>query len=129
MEEIKFRLFGKNSKEFLGEKPYGLTLKELQNVADLDAWHKQQFTGLEDANGVEIYEGDIIGSQKTIGEGRCATHHVVSWHDTGLKAKQIGTYGAYIGIAFYTQNMGSPYVVVGNIYENPELLGANHGKD
>lgn len=126
MRKIKFRAWHKSGETMMPDVKNVHTLNsELQN----DNLIFMQFTGLTDKNGVEIYEGDIIGSQKTIGEGRCATHHVVSWHDTGLKAKQIGTYGAYIGITFYTQNIGSPYVVVGNIYENPELLGANHGQD
>lgn len=84
-----------------------------------------QFIGIQDKSGREIYEGDIFGAEISIGKGRCASHHVVMWHDSGFMGKQIGTYGAYIGIAYYTQNIGNPYVVIGNIHQNPELLEQN----
>nr|DAY20503.1 MAG TPA: YopX protein [Caudoviricetes sp.] len=71
-----------------------------------------QYTGLKDKNNKEIYEGDIfhIGSKKIL--------YVVEWIDCGLKGKQIRN-GSWIGLDFWKKDIE----IVGNIYENPELLG------
>ena len=64
-----------------------------------------QFTGLTDKNGKEVYEGDILDS-------KCA----VSFND--------GMFGIfdkhnYMGLNSYMSKFRE---VIGNIYENPELL-------
>ena len=80
-----------------------------------------QSTGLVDENGKEIFEGDIIrDSDKDIG---------VVVHD-----KDYGAYGleykSGIILTFEDlEELGSwqGSTVVGNIYENPELLEENNG--
>ena len=73
-------------------------------------------TGLKDKNDVEIYEGDIVD---LIPEGYATIPAVVEWGDKELRwvcrRKNTGT-GLYL-----TQD--SEVEVIGNIYENPELLG------
>nr|DAH64227.1 MAG TPA: YopX protein [Caudoviricetes sp.] len=79
-----------------------------------------QFTGLKDKNGVEIFEGDVIGSQNKDRSNWYVSHHKIVWHDTGFVGKQICS-RSFIGLEHWTRGENG-YVVIGNIYENPELL-------
>lgn len=113
MREIKFRLFGKNSKEFLRPENVGLNLKELQNVCDIDLWHVMQYTGLKDRNGVEVYEGDVV---------KYLTHTAhVFWspQDFGF-VHYNEVIGGYAGLSFFTGY--KDFEVIGNIHQHPELL-------
>jgi len=134
MRKIKFRLFGKNSKEFLGPENPGLSLKELQNVCDMDVWHVMQFTGLEDVNGVEIYEHDIakisVDGHKPINAKiifECGSFWLYSIDlpsvfdsDTDGMVR-LST--LCLELDGFELNQLHQLEVIGNIHQNPELLG------
>lgn len=71
--------------------------------------HLMQSTGLKDKNGKEIFEGDVIKCNGLLGTIK------------SLKAMWICSfvkYNNYQKVGFFAQEIE----VVGNIYENPELL-------
>lgn len=76
-----------------------------------------QYTGVTDKNGVKIFEGDILSTPKWKG--------VVTWGDGyGGYCVQHGINRPAIDIVMNEFDVE----VIGNIYDNPELLGGvNNG--
>lgn len=68
----------------------------------------EQYTGLKDENGKEIYEGDILESTWN------GDRAVVVWNDVE------GEWEHYADFNTHSKYSGS--VIIGNIHENPELL-------
>ena len=117
MREIKFRVWDKAENEFSDISEYDslnwfARFKEFKIPETLTI---QQYTGLKDRNGVDIYEGDIV---------RCKSFD--GWLD------QIG-YHYNMEVKYQTLESGDSelsgflYInidreVIGNIFENPELL-------
>ena len=58
MRTIKFRIFNKKIKSYIGIHSSAIMIDELNNLND--NLIVEQFTGLHDKNGKEIYEGDIV---------------------------------------------------------------------
>jgi uncharacterized phage protein (TIGR01671 family) len=83
----------------------------------------QQFTGLTDKNGKEIYEGDVIKSRYEILFECYFNNDEASFRMKEIKdlpydgnSRVSSAYLDPVGIADYELE------VIGNIYENPELL-------
>ena len=116
---------------------------------NMDECIVEQSTGLADAKGVEIFEGDIVlkqtgtsipviiehdGERLTAYRKKPPAPATVLWHrgkfilhNTQTADDCFGTVG-YYGVLDAGQNR-SPYEleVIGNIHQNPELLEANNG--
>ena len=153
MREIKFRAFLKKNK--IVEKKYVkkdvLTLieveKGLYDVVALDFqdkeaklydWDRQvefkvsfseiellQYTGEKDKNGKEIYDGYIV-SVKYLYDKRTTDRAQVVWREDkasfGLKSLKGLTNEVY---EVYQVTAEHNLAIIGNIYENPELLKDN----
>lgn len=117
MKEIKFRAWGKNSKEYLshkGEKEF--TITELGTLPDLSVWKLEQYTGLKDKNGTEIYEGDILDVILHNGEHE---NYLIQWdeREAGFEAYNRDRSNYILSYIW------DECEVIGNIFENPELMG------
>lgn len=130
---IKFRAWNKVDKFMtvpldiqLGSDGYiywieAMGLNGEHDEGDLDVFELEQFTGLKDVNGNDIYVGDII---KFFG----ANKKVKTKNEFGIIVYKADRYGA--GFNSIIQNKEHGYgginiaqdIVVGNVHENPELL-------
>jgi len=122
MRDIRFRawdsknhqMFDVTKIDFRRDDRYGYRLG-ISDIPEFFTYRQEitlmQFTGLQDSKGVDIYESDIYH------QGDINILYVVEWIDSGLKGRQLGNQST-AGLDHWR----SKTVVIGNIYENPELL-------
>ena len=115
MREIKFNFFDTIKKKYIrwGESNAGMSMSAFITHEHLESL---QYTGLTDKNGREIVEGDIIQ------------------HQSGIRARvvYVPEHAAYLAHYILDGNAKYEYLdfahsceVIGNIYENANLLEGN----
>ncbi len=93
----------------------------MDEIAPVDPDTVGQFTGLLDANGKEIYEGDILGVKgKVFGWVKCDVcnycYYSIVYVDNSMGINEWSLYG------IVKDDYPKQIEVIGNIHDNPGLL-------
>ena len=126
--EIKFRCWDKYNKEMLDvedlhwddcTREFSIRTTMYSDYFDIEDMILMQYTGLKDKNGKEIYEGDII---KVIYKDEIEIYSVI--YDESFCCFRMVTVKDFPNDNFldFADEERDLYEVIGNIYENTELL-------
>ena len=125
MRTIKFRGKGKKyGKWYFGNlydrdiygRTHILTINE--GFFTIDPHTIGQFTGLYDKNSKEIYEGDILRINDFTNV-ECVFRHGAFGY---IYCKDFHSFAGNTNYTFNPKNTDEDFEVIGNIYDNPELL-------
>ena len=109
--EIKFRAWQEDFKSWAYFSLGHLVSGDTADVAE-QCINWGQYTGLRDVKHSEVYESDIL-------KGQSGIIYIVVWDDGGFILKD--TLGSVTSLMNWYVDLND-LEVIGNIYENPELL-------
>ncbi|QHJ83711.1 MAG: hypothetical protein [Caudoviricetes sp.] len=130
MREIKFRAWNNQEKHYVETDDVVISIdggpvlktfaKEIYGwTSDIEI---EQYTGLHDKNGKEIYEGDVVKLHVVI----LSPDDKVGFIDYSPKFGYCIKFGGKVARQeYWAANDKHTIEVIGNIHENPELLEKN----
>ena len=107
--EIKFRFCRPSTNKMIYP-----TMRNFNDLIESEDWKVMQFTGLHDIDGNEIYEGDVL---QILDE---KVKVIYNSFKACFDIEYIG--GDCERMCETWDEGGEKYEVIGNIYENPELI-------
>jgi len=122
MRDIKYRAFDKEHKAmyvvmtaiYFDGTPHACDFLGYcgdEKTVEIEHLELMQYTERQDKNKKDIYEGDVLARQSY-------THWVVCWHNTGFHIYNVTNPDTMFPLPMDTNDRE----IIGNIWENPELL-------
>lgn len=127
MREILFRGKRKDNGEWIVDNSVLFFTNSTKIYGALNGWRESevipetvgQYTGLTDKNGKKIFEGDIVSEKPSMNNVEYVGY-IAYDEKTALWRFMILNSDHYNGVVLGSYS--TSYAVIGNIYDNPELL-------